>query len=124
MTATSAAGFVASVPATPSEGVEVVGEPSRLAAELCRSSGRHLRVKIPRVDSLDGRYRGVLPGLEIRQDLRSGTAGFAHARLTGDVFEIDVWSRGSGISLSAAAEESCGGGRPGDVSFEIVAHYR
>jgi hypothetical protein len=64
-----------------------------------------------------------VPGIEIRRTVASGTGGWRNAARKGDVLEVDVWSRGSGIAIGALGSESCKGGDPADVRFEFIGHY-
>ena len=100
------------------------GEPFVLQAAPCKAQGRHVRVPIPRREELDGAYQGAASGIEIRRTLRSGAAGFRHARLVDGVLEADLWARGSGVAVGALGSEACKGGEAADVTFEVIAHYR
>lgn len=114
----------AATPAIPAPGTERAGEPFVLQAAPCKSQGRHVRVPIPRPESIDASYRGAAAGIEIRRTLRAGSAGFRHVRLAGGVLEADLWARGSGLAVGALGTEACRGGEAADVSFEVIVHYR
>ncbi|MEO8430018.1 MAG: hypothetical protein ABI592_00815 [Acidobacteriota bacterium] len=105
-------------------GTAVAGEPVRLHAAPCLAQGQRVRRVIDRPESLDLSYRGAVNGVEVRQTMISGSAGFRHAKLSGGFFEADYWVRGAGISVGALGSESCRGGEPGEATFEVIAHYR
>jgi len=101
-----------------------LGDAVTLAAPACASKGSHIRAGVPRSEDLDVSYRGAVPGIEIRRTVRAGTAGYRNAKLAGGTLEVDLWARGSGLVAGAVGYETCTGGAPADVSFEVVAHYR
>jgi hypothetical protein len=111
----------------PSPRGEVVslGEPVTLSAAECSSAGRHFTVRIPSADRLDASFRGAVPGIEVRRTVVSGSAGYRNARLSpaGDSLDIDLWSRGGGMSVGALGAQTCSGGSPAEARFEFLVHF-
>lgn len=119
----SGAGSLLPLPAIRSEAIVLAVS---LTAAPCSSVGRHLSLPIPTAKDLDDSYRGAVRGIEIQRAIASanGTGGWKNATRRGDVLEVDVWARGSGIVVGALGSESCKGGEPADVRFEFLGHYR
>lgn len=103
---------------------EPIAAPVSIAAEPCKSAGRHLSLLVPAAQDLDDSFHGAVGGIEIRRTAASGTGGWKNAIRKGGVLEVDIWARGSGILVGALGSESCKGGGPADVRFEFLAHYR
>lgn len=120
------------VPPSVIEGVEIVpsirrqviGRPS-LKAAGCQTTSQALAVTVPNPGRLDQAFRGVVPGIELRETTRVGTTGYRDVRIDGGRLRFVLYAKGGGSRRKLPfVGQTCLDPEVASIGYEILAHYR